>query len=71
MARVHADTRIRASYVREVCRLLKASNINIIKNDYEFEDNQAAINTERREIQQKRQIDGEDPNDLFVSKAVY
>lgn len=71
MARVHADTRIRASYVREVCRLLKASNINIIKNDYEFEDNQAAINTERREIQQKRQIDGEDPNDLFVSKTVY
>lgn len=39
MARVHADTRIRASYVREVCRLLKASNINILKNDYEFEDN--------------------------------
>jgi DNA replication licensing factor MCM6 len=39
-ARLHADNKIRASYVREVCRLLKTSNINIIKNDIEFEENQ-------------------------------
>ena len=39
MARVHADAKIRPSYVREVCRLLKASNINIVKTDLEFEDN--------------------------------
>jgi len=32
--------------VVEVCRLLKASNINIIKNDIEFEENQEAINVE-------------------------
>ena len=36
MARLHADSVIRPSYVREVCRLLKASNINIVKNDIEF-----------------------------------
>ena len=39
MARVHADTKIRPTYVREVCRLLKTSNINILKNDLEFEEN--------------------------------
>lgn len=39
MARLHADSVIRPSYVREVCRLLKASNINIVKRDLEFEDN--------------------------------
>ena len=36
MARVHADDIIRPSYVKEVCRLLKASNINLIKRDLEF-----------------------------------
>ena len=49
MARLHCDSKIRASYVREVCRLLKASNINIIKNDFEFEENQEFINIERQE----------------------
>ena len=44
MARVHGDSHIRTSYVREVCRLLKASNINIVKHDLEFIDNQEAIN---------------------------
>lgn len=68
MARVHADVKIRTSYVREACRLLKTSNINIIKNDFEFEDNQAAINTERKEIKAQRLFNGEEDNDLFVSK---
>ncbi len=40
MARLHADSVIRPSYVKEVCRLLKASNINIVKSDIEFADNQ-------------------------------
>lgn len=44
MARLHADTTIRPNYVREVCRLLKASNILLLKNDLEFEDNQEEIN---------------------------
>jgi hypothetical protein len=44
MARLHADSVIRPSYVREVCRLLKASNINIVKTDIEFEENQDEIN---------------------------
>ena len=39
MARLHADEVIRLTYVREVCRLLKASNILLLKNDLEFEDN--------------------------------
>lgn len=44
MARLHADSVIRTSYVREACRLLRASNINIVKNDVEFSDNQELIN---------------------------
>lgn len=49
LAKVHAEEIIRPMYVREVCRLLRASNINLIKRDLEFEDNQEAINIERRE----------------------
>lgn len=63
MARVHADAKIRPSYVREVCRLLKASNINIVKTDLEFEDNQIAINEERNQIPAHEN----ETNDLFVS----
>jgi DNA replication licensing factor MCM6 len=37
MARAHCDEVIRPNYVREVCRLLRNSNINIQKNDVEFE----------------------------------
>ena len=51
MARLHADSVIRTSYVREACRLLRASNINIVKNDIEFADNQDQIN---KEVQEKR-----------------
>jgi DNA replication licensing factor MCM6 len=39
MARMHCDEVIKPSYVREVCRLLKQSNINIIKGDIEMELN--------------------------------
>jgi DNA replication licensing factor MCM6 len=39
MARMHCDEEIKPSYVREVCRLLKQSNINIIKGDIEMELN--------------------------------
>jgi len=49
MARLHADSVIRPAYVREVCRLLKASNINIVKSDIEFADNQELINQELKE----------------------
>lgn len=63
MARLHADSVIRLSYVREVCRLLRASNINIIKSDVEFADNQVEMN---KEVLMKRQAKDAN-NDLFVS----
>jgi len=37
LARAHCDDMVRPNYVREVCRLLRNSNINIVKNDIEFE----------------------------------
>jgi len=37
MARAHCDNIIRPTYVKEVCRLLRNSNINISKQDIEFE----------------------------------
>ena len=63
MARLHADSVIRPRYVREVCRLLKASNIHIVKSDLEFADNQVELN---KEVQLKRQ-EKDAKNDLFVS----
>lgn len=50
MARIHADDVIRPTYVKEVCRLLKASNINLVKRDLEFEELQEAINVDRRNV---------------------
>jgi hypothetical protein len=47
MARLHCDDKIRPTYVKEVCRLLKASNINIVKDDIELIDNQEAMNNDR------------------------
>jgi DNA replication licensing factor MCM6 len=44
MARAHCDNVIRTTYVREVCRLLRNSNINISKQDIEFETIQDDIN---------------------------
>lgn len=38
MARAHCDYEIRPNYVREVCRLMRTSNINVIKGDIEFAD---------------------------------
>jgi len=73
MARLHADSVVRPSYVREVCRLLKASNINIVRSDIEFEQNQEDIN---REIQADRFSDARsqgfasNSNDLFVSRKL-
>ena len=37
MARAHCDEVIKPFYVKEVCRLLRNSNVNIQKNDVEFE----------------------------------
>lgn len=48
MARAHCDYEIKPNYVREVCRLMRASNINIIKGDLEFGDIQEDINRERQ-----------------------
>lgn len=72
MARLHCDDKIRPAYVTEVCRLLKASNINIVKDDIELEENQNALNQlaeERRDednVQQPQKSQGI-VNDLFVS----
>ena len=51
MARAHCDNVIRPTYVREVCRLLRNSNINISKQDIEFEAIQDDIN---RDLQRER-----------------
>lgn len=71
MARLHADSVIRPSYVREVCRLLKTSNINIVKNDIEFNEIQEIINQELQIRKEERGDVGMSnisaSNDLFVS----
>ena len=46
MARAHCDYEIKPNYVREVSRLMKSSNINIVKGDIEFEEIQEEINKE-------------------------
>ena len=80
LARLHADSTIRASYVREVCRLLKTSNINVVKDDIEMDLNAEEMNMdqEQRREQEAMEAQGADPvqpsltsqhpgNDLFVS----
>jgi DNA replication licensing factor MCM6 len=55
MARAHLDFEIKPNYVREVCRLMRNSNINIVKGDIEFADIQEDINRElkaERDLQQ-------------------
>lgn len=47
MARAHCDFEIKPNYVKEVCRLMRNSNINIIKGDIEFDSIQEDINRER------------------------
>ena len=48
MARAHCDEVIRPNYVREVCRLMRTSNINIVKGDIEFDSIQDEINRDRQ-----------------------
>ena len=48
MARAHCDSEIKPNYVREVCRLMRSSNINIVKGDVEFQDIQEDINRDRQ-----------------------
>jgi len=48
IARAHCDETIHPAYVKEVCRLVRNSNINITKNDIEFEEIQEEINRERQ-----------------------
>ena len=48
LARAHCDDVIKPQYVKEVCRLLRNSNVNVKKDDLEFEANQEEINRERR-----------------------
>lgn len=47
MARAHCDYEIKPNYVREVCRLMRSSNINVVKGDIEFGEIQEEINKER------------------------
>jgi DNA replication licensing factor MCM6 len=54
MARAHCDHEIKTNYVREVCRLMRNSNINIVKGDIEFSDIQEDINRERQIERQER-----------------
>jgi len=42
-------------YVREVCRLMRTSNINIVKGDIEFTEIQDEINKERQILRQAQQ----------------
>ena len=69
MARLHADSVIRPSYVKEVCRLLKASNINIVKSDIEFADNQEQINQDQ--VEKRIKNEANPGNDLFVSSLSF
>lgn len=57
MARAHCETEIKPYFVREVCRLMRTSNISIVKGDVEFIENQEEINRER---QMEREARGED-----------
>lgn len=51
MARCHCDYEIKPAYVREVCRLMKTSNISLVKADLEFEEIQNDLN---KEVQKNR-----------------
>jgi DNA replication licensing factor MCM6 len=66
IARCHCDPIIRPSYVREVCRLMRNSNINIIKGDVDFSDLQEEINKDRLLL---RRAEGESKIALQVTFA--
>ena len=44
IARAHCDVEIKPAYVKEVCRLLRQSNINLTKKDVEFDERQQEMN---------------------------
>ena len=48
MARAHCEHEIKPYYVKEVCRLMRTSNISIVKGDIEFSEIQDEINEARR-----------------------
>ena len=57
MARAHCDYEIKLNYVREVCRLMRTSNINVVRGEIELStDIQEEINKER---QLQRQVMGQ------------
>jgi len=56
MARVHGDNYIRVAYVKEVCRLLKTSNIMIKRADLEFQDIQEEMNDDLRQRQHEEEV---------------
>lgn len=56
MARAHCDDIIKPNYVREVCRLMRSSNINIVKDDIEFTNLQEQINIEREKERQVERL---------------
>jgi DNA replication licensing factor MCM6 len=66
MARAHCDQEIRPAYVREVCRLMRTSNINLVKGDIELVS--AEIQDELNVIQRQQQaVDGNAIPDQMVS----
>ena len=61
MARAHADHEIKPVYVKEVCRLLKNSNINLSKHDIELEGIQEEINENLRRDREQQQSEMNQP----------
>lgn len=58
MARAHCDTEIRTSYVKEVCRLMRQSNIKLAKSDIEFggeAEIQEMINIDRKAAKKREE----------------
>ena len=58
MARCHCDTVIKPQYVKEVCRLMRNSNINIQKGDIEIDDFQEELNKAVRDQQINKLLAG-------------
>jgi DNA replication licensing factor MCM6 len=55
LARAHCDLEIKPAYVKEVCRLLRQSNINLTKKDVEFEERQAEMNVVAHEARAREE----------------
>jgi DNA replication licensing factor MCM6 len=66
IARAHCDTEIKPVYVKEVCRLMRTSNINIVRGDVEIPDGiQEDINRER--LMERQMVGNQNP--MVSSKA--